>query len=303
MDIKGLHYFIMAAERLNFTVAAKECYITQTAMSLHIKKMEGELGVKLFDRNKHTTKLTRAGEDFYVRACALVSEYESAVKHARSVADGIDGIIGILVPGCIEGFMLMEKLREFRKLYPGVQTNIFVDTLGRHVGRLKMGNVDVSIGPPEETELDSAFTVETLREDPIVAVLSSNHPLANRDFLTSEMLKPETAILCGYEDDSTSFRVVRGNTAFPGFESKSIIMANNFNELMFLVELNRGISFMPEFANMRITPDNSGVVFKPCIIENAPEGSPPPTVLTTVTYMKKNTNPALEPFLDVLLDR
>ncbi|MDR2771118.1 MAG: LysR family transcriptional regulator, partial [Clostridiales Family XIII bacterium] len=52
MDIKGLQYFIAAAERLNFTTAAKECYITQTAMSLHISKMEDELGFKLFNRNR-----------------------------------------------------------------------------------------------------------------------------------------------------------------------------------------------------------------------------------------------------------
>ena len=72
MDIRGLQYFISAAECLNFTRAARECYITQTAMSLHIAKMEKELGFQLFSRKNHVVKLTPAGKDFYVRAQRIV---------------------------------------------------------------------------------------------------------------------------------------------------------------------------------------------------------------------------------------
>ena len=301
MDIKGLQYFITAAERLNFTVAAKECYITQTAMSLHIKKMEDELGIKLFNRNKHTTELTRAGEDFYIRARALVFEYEIAVKHARSVAGGINGILGILVPGHIEGFVLMDKLRLFRSKYPDVQVNMFVDSFGRHIGRMKMGNADLCVGPPEDMQLDSDFIVEKLREDPIVAVLSANHPLAKMEYVTPGMLKSETAILCGYEDVTSAFRVVRGSSIFPGFEVNSIIMASNVDELLFLVELERGVSFMPAFARFRIASENAGVVFVPCLYDNAPVERPSPTTITAVSYLKRNTNPVLQPFLDILL--
>ena len=49
MDMKSLNYFVHAAETLNFTKAAKECYISQTAISLSIAKMEEELGFMLFD--------------------------------------------------------------------------------------------------------------------------------------------------------------------------------------------------------------------------------------------------------------
>lgn len=303
MDIKGLQYFMTAAERLNFTLAAKECYITQTAMSLHIKKMEDELGFKLFNRNKHTTELTRAGEDFYIRAKALVFEYEMAVKHARNVDKGMGGMLGILVPGCIEGFMLMDKLRAFRAQHPDVNINMYVDTLGRHVGRLKMGNADVSIGPPEELELDHDFIVKKLREDPMVAVVSVNHPLAKMEYVTAEMIKNETAILCGYEDVTTSFRVVRGTSMLPGFEPKSIMLTSNVNELFLMVELERGISFMPAFAKQRIRLPDAGIAFIPCVYENASDGAPEPTTETMITYLKNNTNPVLEPFLEILLSK
>lgn len=67
MDIRGLKYFISAAECLNFTRAAKECFITQTAMSQHIANMEKELGFQLFRRNNRNVELTTAGRDFTSR--------------------------------------------------------------------------------------------------------------------------------------------------------------------------------------------------------------------------------------------
>ena len=65
MDIRGIKYFISAAECLNFTRAARECFITQTAMSQHIANMEKELGFQLFRRNNRNVELTPAGRDFY----------------------------------------------------------------------------------------------------------------------------------------------------------------------------------------------------------------------------------------------
>ncbi|HVI39848.1 MAG TPA: LysR family transcriptional regulator [Anaerovoracaceae bacterium] len=65
MDIRSLKYFISAAQNLNFTKAASECFITQTAMSLSIAKLEEELNFKLFYRCNHRVKLTDSGEVFF----------------------------------------------------------------------------------------------------------------------------------------------------------------------------------------------------------------------------------------------
>ena len=61
MDIKGLRYFISAAENLSFTKTALEQNVTQTAISLCISKMEEELGFKLFTRKNRSVQLTEAG--------------------------------------------------------------------------------------------------------------------------------------------------------------------------------------------------------------------------------------------------
>lgn len=64
MQIRQLEYFVAVAEQLNFTKAAKQFYISQTAVTLQIKALEEELGVVLFYRTNRKVELTPAGKTF-----------------------------------------------------------------------------------------------------------------------------------------------------------------------------------------------------------------------------------------------
>lgn len=61
MELRQLKYFIGVAETLNFSVAAKNLYITQGTLSQQIRQLENELGTELFERNSHNVRLTEAG--------------------------------------------------------------------------------------------------------------------------------------------------------------------------------------------------------------------------------------------------
>ena len=79
MDIRCLKYFVSVAKHMNFTRAAKECFISQTAMSQHISKMEEELGFKLFYRNNRYVELTPGGKVFLEEATNLLRKFDHAV--------------------------------------------------------------------------------------------------------------------------------------------------------------------------------------------------------------------------------
>ena len=68
MTTNQLKYFITAAECLNFTEAAKQHYISQTAITQHMQALEEDLEVKLFDRQKRKVSLTPAGQVFFNRS-------------------------------------------------------------------------------------------------------------------------------------------------------------------------------------------------------------------------------------------
>ena len=78
MELRQLRYFVSAAAHLNFTKAAKECYIVQSSMTEQIANLESELGVKLFDRQSKGLALTEAGRFFLPKAKAILGEAEKA---------------------------------------------------------------------------------------------------------------------------------------------------------------------------------------------------------------------------------
>jgi DNA-binding transcriptional LysR family regulator len=86
MDLRSLNYFVHAAKYLNFTQAAKECYISQTAVSLAIAKLEDELGFLLFERNNRVIGLTEAGKEFYNWASQILQSYDNAVKRCKNIS-------------------------------------------------------------------------------------------------------------------------------------------------------------------------------------------------------------------------
>jgi DNA-binding transcriptional LysR family regulator len=266
-------------------------------MSLHISKMEDELGFKLFNRNrnKRVMELTSAGQDFVHRARKLVREYEMALRYSAGVAAGVTGRLRVMVPSCIEGFVLMDRLRAFHEHYPDVELTIYVEPPDRHISYIKSGYADVCIGAPDDMEPDEDFNVIRLREDPIVLICSARHPLAREEKVDSGVLKNERVILIGPGGIPNTFRILHNNRLQLGFEPESFISVNNMDEMLLMIELERGVGFLPCFVSDRIRTERAGVAFVPC--NNS--GSVP-TMTTALGYLKINSNPAIENLKEML---
>lgn len=84
--IKQFKYFHCVVEKDNFTLAAEEYNISQSAISQQIKYLEKELGFLLFDRSKRKCVLTQAGKLFYQKSLALVDEYERICNECKQIA-------------------------------------------------------------------------------------------------------------------------------------------------------------------------------------------------------------------------
>jgi len=296
MDIIRLKYFIAAAERLNFTIAAKERYITQTAMSLHIKKMEDELGFKLFLRDKRSIKLTEAGSEFYTRAVQLVAQYEMAIRSVKNIASGARGNIGIMVPGYSEGFILIDKLRAFCSEYPDVNLTMLVEQPRRHIAELKNGTADITIGFMRDTERDPEIVTKNLREDPIYVVCHVNHPFAKMEKVSVDLIKEERTIILDPEELPSVFREMLSDSEHTDIGSDTVLPVKNFGEMLLNVALERGIGFLPAFAVERLIANQYEIVRVP--IE---QNGVMPTVSSILCYLKRSTNPVLKILLDYML--
>jgi len=295
MDLRGLQYFVVAAERLNFTSAARECYITQTAMSLHIGKMEDELGFKLFKRNKKAVELTEAGKDFYKRARSVIEHYERSVKCSHNVAQGMMGTINAAFPSSLEGFIFIDKLTAFHERYPLVDLNIFVKPHNELVSSIRSEKADIAFGSPEDMELSPELSVIKLREDPVVLVCSAVHRLAKQTKITTDMLLNQSIVMLGPDGMPHTYKSLQTIGFKSGYDKNAIHHVSNIDEFILTIELGRGVGFLPGFVRTRIIPETSGLTCIECEFDGVT-----PTMVTAVGFLKDNQNPVLANFIEIL---
>jgi DNA-binding transcriptional LysR family regulator len=180
LSVKQLRDFIAVSEAGSISRAAETLFVAQPALSLQIKRLEAELGVQVFVRRARGVELTQAGAELLDIARDAVAAFDSVTSRASALRKQAGGQleIGFMAHGA--GDLTPEIVRRFRARYPAATLSFrqfgFDDSLVG-VGR---GLVDVGfvIGPFEPAE---GVEIRTLRLDPILAVVSSDHPFADLD--------------------------------------------------------------------------------------------------------------------------
>ncbi|MGW8114547.1 LysR family transcriptional regulator [Caproicibacterium sp. NSD3] len=186
MNFLGLSYFLIAAEEMNFTAAAQKLFITQQSLSSHIKKLENEYQVKLFER-KPKLKLTPAGE--------RMVEYSSRIlrmeRMMRSEFSEISlNASGTLIVGCSRlraKYIFPEIWNEYRKFYPNIELRVVEGSSATLESYLEDRKIDICISL---NILDqSSISLEKLIPEKIYCII--NRELFKNRFgsRTTDMLK------------------------------------------------------------------------------------------------------------------
>jgi len=123
MDIKQLRYFIAIAEEKNITAAANRLHMSQPPLSIQLKQLEEELGVKLMERIGKSMELTDKGKVLYNRAVHLVNSVEQLKNEVQDTEEGKRGVLAVGINTLpVTGFS--EMLQAFHKKYPLVSIKI-----------------------------------------------------------------------------------------------------------------------------------------------------------------------------------
>lgn len=177
MELRQLRYAVALSETLHFGRAARSQYITQSALSQQIARLERELGTALFERSSHHVRLTPAGEVLVERARELLAEVDAVHADVLGAAAGQRGTlrIGLFSEAAAELTPLI--LDEVADSLPGTRLSVHELSMTDQVRALQDGDVDVAIlRPPVDTP---DVEVEVLFEEPRVAMVPDGHPLAS----------------------------------------------------------------------------------------------------------------------------
>ena len=189
MTTAQMQYFLIAAERLNFTAAAEQLYITQPSLSRQIAAIEDELGVKLFDRANNIVKLTDAGKALYERLTSLYRDYQTIVKEVRDVSSGSHGHLNLAI--LEDQYMpdrLTDSIRSLLQEYPRSEINIVRRESRALFSGLLDGSLDAGLMLVYDEFSDFGFEYHELVSAPAVLAINRDLPEAKRERLSLEEL-------------------------------------------------------------------------------------------------------------------
>jgi LysR family transcriptional regulator for metE and metH len=201
LEVRHLRLVVAVVEEGGLTRAGERLNLTQSALSHQLKQIETSLGVSLFTRVKMRLVLTESGAELVERARGILSDISDLESDLRERATGRRGSLRLATQcyTCYE--WLPPLLKRFYRLYPNVDVQIVADATSDPVEALREGRIDLAILSSRADE--AAFESIELFSDEMLLLVSPDHPLASKPYVTPSDFKDQT--LLSYSPPSDSY--------------------------------------------------------------------------------------------------
>lgn len=289
VTLRQIEAFLAVAEQGTFTKAAERMCMAQPALSQHVRELERELGIRLFDRTTRRVELTEGGREFHGAALKIVQDLDTAIQNANDLADRRRGRIVVAAPPLLAAVTLPSIVTALRKKHPGLAVSILDTRNDLVVEAVRFGKADCGIGT--FSALGDALERVPLARDSLMLFCGKVNRLALSKEIKWQDLATEPLITLTRESGIRLLVEV-------GYESAEIPLkpayeVSQIATVLALVEAGLGVAVLPTYARA-IAPN--GVVTRPLI---------EPTIARDIVMIRplgRSVSPALAAF-EVLLRR
>ncbi|GGZ19527.1 transcriptional regulator [Echinicola pacifica] len=181
-----LQVFHTVAKRLNFTKAAEELFITQPAVTKHIRQIEQFYEVKLFDRKGSHIRLTPAGKTLFDHADKIFSIYRDLEFELNNFKKELSGELRIGASTTIAQYILPPILAAFHEKFQTIRLSLTTNNTENIEKALEQGEIDLGI--IEGQSKQSHFKYTEFTKDEILLIARAQHPLAQKNSISTTKL-------------------------------------------------------------------------------------------------------------------
>jgi LysR family hca operon transcriptional activator len=284
MELRHLRYFVAVAEEGSLTLAAeKRLHTAQPSLSRQIRDLEYEVGVPLMSRSVHGVELTAAGRAFLDHARLALTQAEAAAEAARRAALPVKPTFAMGFLTGQEVDWLPRATNILRDELLNIEIRVSSDHSTMLADELQRGKLDIAFLRPEpKPDLEYKLVVK----EPLVAILPSDHPLAERVAIAARDLVGETFI--GISNTPRALRaVIDDYLKRSAIEIAPHLEIDNYAMAISLVASTRGVALLPASAEN----------FLPWSVVSRPLKGEAPTIDLMIGYHKANTSSILRTFL------
>ena len=246
MTLSELRFVVSVAQEKNFRRAAAKSFVSQPALSLAIKKIENELGLLIFERNRMGISLTTVGEKIVNQAQIVLEEVDKikAMSAAERNTQQVEVKIGLIYS--IAPYLLPSIIPLVKNSSPEIILEAEEDITTNLIKKLEEGSIDAAI-------IALPFVVpgietQPLYDEPFKVLIPTKHPWNNKQKINAKELKNEKILLL----DNTHCFSMQVREACPGISDKAEVQAGTSLEtIRNMVASNLGISILPQSATVK----------------------------------------------------
>ncbi len=242
MHYSKLRAFHAVATQGGFSKAAEHLHLTQPTLSDQVRKLEIDFDILLFNRNSRSVTLTEAGKHLLLITTRM---FECEAEAMEFLQETQDLLTGNLTLSADAPFHILKIVRKFRDRYPGVNVNIKIgnsEEILRHLFDFKS-----DIGVFSRVPDDERLNIVSLRDDPLVAVISKEHAWASRKSIRFSELEGQPLVL--RERGSTTRQMIEDEFARLKLKQGTLMEVEGRESIREAVATGNGIGFVskPEF--------------------------------------------------------
>ena len=245
MDTKSLKFFLAVAEHRNFTKAAEQLFISQSALSHSIAELEAELDTKLFHRTTRSVGLSPSGEVLYKNAKDLISQFDKVVTEIRKADSGTTGeiIIGHLLSPFKDFLPAVTKY--FQTEYPEIKVKYVRKNIAPLTESLIRGEVDVILTMSFDVDNHQDVEWMPLFPDGMSLALYPDHPMAALETIDYQKLAKEDFVTLEESESPRFHSMMIKVCAARGFIPNFSATPSAVDSVLMDVRAGFGLAIMP----------------------------------------------------------
>ena len=246
MTLQQLEYLVALDNYRHFVKAAEHCFVTQPTLTMQVKKLEDEIGVKVFNRSAKPLQPTVAGEKILVKARQIIREVEALKAFVTDETESVQGEFTLGIIPTITPYLLPRFLPTFVKNSP--QTHLKIQELqtDQIIERLKKGTLDMAIISTPVN--DSQIRTVPMYNEPFLLYLPVGHQLIQSDQITMDKLDVNDMLFLEVGHCFRDQALAICSMAEP-YRNKSFeFYSGSIQALKGLVNNNMGYTLVPELS-------------------------------------------------------
>ncbi|MHC8338662.1 LysR family transcriptional regulator [Pseudomonas sp. HLT2-19-2] len=291
IDLRRLRYFLIVSDELHFGRAAARLHIAQPPLTRQISALESQLSFRLFDRSTRNVTLTSEGRYFLPYAKAVLEQVDLTASIISKLAAGSAGHLAVGYASSIAlSDIFSQTIQAFCSAYPDVQLTVEEGASSTQWSQLIEGRLDIGMSRMQPPAEDAEIQAICLDNEPLVAAIASDSPLARQEQVTLAELSAYPLIAFPTDYGSGLNEIIealyrrQALTPLPAPKGKQI------TSIIALVAAGRGVAVVPQCTQTLV---KRGVTYRPLA---EPGATAPLLVLTR----KRERSPLVKAFVEII---